>query len=289
MSSVDSVSVLSRLTLIQAIDDRLATGELYKLVPWVRAQLDVDLAALLQREAAEMNAEPARSQKPEALQEVLADLEELVRAGHAEIAALPVATLPEEFRAAVFAFHGWTGGIVGPLTDDRIVALACLGCQDLGDLQPAWRYSEALRYRLGGTLEAYRKLSAASPGSSVVTGSVPLEAARQTLALIHSWYGVASNQQIRNPELLVIWANQRGVDEVPAVSAEAKLATLEAKRLQRIEAEQGRALAQLAAAADKVRAKAARGRTLTAVVARARTNAKNAGEGADTNPASLSS
>jgi hypothetical protein len=289
MSSVDSVSVLSRLTLIQAIDDRLATGELYKLVPWLRAQMDVDLAALQLREAAAMDAEPGRHEKPEALQEGLARLEELVRAGYAEIASLPVATLSEEFRSAVFAFHGWAGGVVGPLTDDRIVALACLGGQEFSDLQPSWRYSEDLRDRLRVSLEAYRKLSAASSGSSVAMRSVPLEAASQTLALIHSWYGVASNQQIRNPELLVIWANQRGVDEAPAVSAEAKLATLEAKRLQRIEAEQERALTQLAAAADKVRAKAARGRTLTAVAARVRTNAKNAGEGADTNPASLSS
>ncbi len=270
MPSEESISVTAHLTLIQTIDDQVPASDPHRLSKLLRDQVDADLKALENADGATTSQEVNRTEKSAALRDGLAQLELLVRNGYNAIGAIRATVITEVERASVYASYGWTGGLLGRMSDDRIVALARIGCREHTEVNPAFRYSPELVTDLKKALAEYDQLTphpvAAAAGNAVQSRNEKLEAAAQTLSQVRYWYCAASRQTTKNPELVKIGfqprRKPRSKETIEAANKrkDAQRSGRETKRLQEIELEEQEALARLKEAVAKVRTKAAKAR-----------------------------
>jgi len=265
MPTVESVSVISRLALIQSVDQKLTQEDPHKLSPRLRGQVDRDLAALEETERVATTSELDRSEKSSAVREGLAKLEELVRDGYRWIAGIRSSQISDEDRAMVFAAYGWTGGLLGRLSDDRIVALARIGCVKDLDVDPAHCYPDSLVTDLENALTGYQK-TLPEPGTGFKGGAVlarneTLTAAEQTIAQVRYWYCAASRLTLRNPYLANIGFNprrkRRSKEDIEATQKrkDEKRREQERKQLERVEQETARSIQRLEEQVERLRTK----------------------------------
>jgi hypothetical protein len=265
MPTVESISAISRLTLIQAVDNKVAPDDPHQLAPWLRTQVDTDLAKLEAIDQVASTSELARSEKSLGVRNCLDRLESLVREGYRFIGALRSTVISEDDRAQIFAEYGWTGGLLGRMSDDRIVALARIGMSEHADIDPLWRYPADLVEDLKASVTAYQSLVPealqGANGSAVRQRNEALTAAEQTIAQVRYWYCAASRQTVRNPNLANIGFHPRRRNrskeevELSAKRQEEKRQERERKQLQRLEEAMTRDMNRLEKQIDQLRAK----------------------------------
>lgn len=266
MPTAESLTVTAHLSLIQDLDRKLPVGDRRKLPTWLREQLDSDLPALEQSDAVVSTTEVNRNQKSSLVAAQLERLEELVRDGYKGISAIRATAISEPERAAVFASYGWTHGFLGRLTDDRIVALARIGCRNHEDVDPDFRYSPELVADLKAALELYDQSVPAAhrpaAGSPAQKRNEKLRAASETLSQLRHWYCCTSRQTTSSPDLLQAGfqprrkARSSDTVDLAAKRKEEQRQERERKRLQRIEEKTQRSLNRLAEQAERLRAQA---------------------------------
>jgi hypothetical protein len=266
MPTVESLTVTAHLTLIHDLDRKLPSGDRRKLPDWLRAQVEVDLPALEQGDALASTTEVNRSQKSDIVSSQLERLEALVRDGYKGIGAIRSTVIGDAERAAVFASYGWTGGVLGRLSDDRVVALARIGCRNHEEVDPAFRYAPELVADLTVSLEAYdRSVPAtqrAAVGSPAQLRNHKLKAATETLSQLRHWYCCASRLTSANPDLIQAgFQPRRKARSSEAVESsnkrkEERRVERERNRLQRIEDNAQRSLARLAQEAERLQQQA---------------------------------
>jgi len=270
MALQEVVNVAAQLSQIQAADDRLPADDRHKLAPWLRQQVNDDFAALTKSDSVTATTEVERSGKSDELRILLEQMELLVRDGYNGIGAIRYTHITEAERKAVYAAYGWTDGLLGRLTEDRIVSLARMGILQPTQVAASHRYSAGLVSDLKKALVAYDKMvpaSATGPREAAVqVRNLKLEAAEQTLAQVRYWYFAASRETVKNPELHKIGfqprrkARTKDTIEAATKRTDEKRAERERKQLQRIAEDEQSTLARLSEAMEKARAKAARAR-----------------------------
>ncbi len=266
MPTADSLTVTAHLTLIQNLDRNLPAEDRRRLPDWLRDQLDADLPALEQSDALVSSSEMDRTEKSSLVATQLERMEQLVRDGYKGIGAIRTTVIGEVERAAVFASYGWTGGLLGRLTDDRVLALARIGCRKHEDIAPAFRYAPELVTDLNAALEIYDRSVPASrrpaAGSPAQKRNAKLKAATETLSQLRYWYCCTSRQTISSPDLLQAgFQPRRKPRTAKAVEAaskrqEERRVERERKRLERLEEKTQRSLNRLAQETERLRAQA---------------------------------
>lgn len=271
MPTVESVSAISHLSLIQAVDNKLNADDPHKLSPWLRRQVDVDLAALEASDQVASTSELTRGEKSAEVRESLGRLEELVRDGYRGIGAIRSSQITDEERAMVYADYGWNGGTLGRLSDDRIVALARIGVAEHPDIDAPYQYPDDLITDLKAALLAYHELvpeaKKAQKGTAVRERNETLTAAEQTLSQVRYWYYAASRLTVRNPNLANIGFHPRRKNrtkeeiEEAAKRQEEKRQERDRKALQKFEEQTERSVERLESQIDRLMAKRVQMRT----------------------------
>lgn len=206
MATADSLAAISQLGLVQAADDkRSPDGDRMRLPRWLRKQVDDDLAALEESDAATVTSEGERTGRSAAARVELERMEHLLREAYRGIGALRSSVITEAQRREVYATYGWSRGLLGRFPSDRILGLARLGVRDHGNVPKEFRYPADLAEALETALAAYDALepeaSTAVREIKVWDRNLTLKAARQTLSQVRHWYCAASRDTSRTKEL----------------------------------------------------------------------------------------
>jgi hypothetical protein len=206
--TAQSLAVGAQLGLIQTVDNGRELSDPFKLSPRLRQQVDTDLAGLEEYDAVALTMESARTGKSLAVRESLETLERLVREGHAGIAAIRGSQISEPERREVFTAYGWAGGLLGRLSDSRIVGLARLGIRTPENVDPEFHYPADLVRELEEGLQQFDAVqphvNSGKRQVAVRQRNQALEACEETLTQVRHWYCAASREGTKTKELAAI-------------------------------------------------------------------------------------
>lgn len=216
MPNADSLAAISTLILIQSVDEARPKTETFKLFPWLRLQVNGDLAALEAADSDTALTESDRTGGSGAARGALDALQALARDGFNFIKGIPSFQIKPDQRAAVFAAYGWAGGKLGDFSDARTLGLARLAArpaEEVGVENAAWRYSPELVKQVQAQLKVYddnhQDATGADRQGSTRARDEKLTAAQTTISQVRHFYCAASRELDQTPELARIGMQPR--------------------------------------------------------------------------------
>lgn len=253
MATEKSIAVIAQLGLIQSVDSqRPFPGDHWRLPDWLRQQVQHDLTALEESDAATVLSEGERTGCSGGSRAAIEELEGLLRDAYRGIGAIRRTAITDAQRSEVYASYGWARGLLGRLSPDRIVALARLGVRKHPNVSPEFQYPPELAADMTRALATYdafvAKAGTGARETATSERNANLLAARQTLRQVRHWYCAASRDGSQSKELSKIgFQPRRDRRTKEAVAAEAQ--RKQARKEQKAARQQARLAAKQAAAA----------------------------------------
>ncbi len=214
MPTEESLQQREYAELIQSVDDSRDPGDPFKLSSDRRTTLNTRLADVIATDNATAITEGDRTTASDNVRAALDNLNRLLHDGYNHIKAIPSISIDDAQRAGLFVSYGWSQGLLGDFTDDRIESLANQAIATTPTISdPAWRYPDAVMTAITtelATLNANQPLAETGDRQQAIDNrDAAVEALRKINSRIRFFYCSASDLLDSTPELARIGRQPR--------------------------------------------------------------------------------